>query len=110
MRKVKTEAMTNEWASDGTYMTFRRIVQEYGGDKDALEAGAKYCKKAAQLGDPWVKFDKMGEVWKFLYKTEHIRERFERAWKMHEENSQNYGKKDPEKSAPESGPPASPAA
>eukprot|EP00969_Alexandrium_andersonii_P356712 15447159-Alexandrium_andersonii.AAC.1 len=85
-RKVNAEGFSKQDYKDGKYLTFERIAVEYGGSAAAcVTAAERYCAKAARLGQPWLLWDAMGEVYKFLYYEVGCREVFEQAWHLFEE-------------------------
>ena len=71
----------------GRYLSFGRIVEEYGSGFDrrtALRCAFNYCSKAARLGGAWAKFDEMAEVVRYLRVKQQYISDYAKCWSLYE--------------------------
>ena len=89
IRVVRTHS--EEWKKiqrhKGRYLSFGRIVEEYGSGFDrrtALRCAFNYCSKAARLGGAWAKFDEMAEVVLYLHVEQQYISDHAKCWSLYE--------------------------
>ena len=82
---METASIISREIQDGKYYSLGRVAVEEGGGEAGARAALNHALHAAQLGPPWIKFDKRAQNIKILFVQEGFQDIFEQSWTKHQE-------------------------